>query len=304
MSVFEKARRFVCQNARPLDMARWKFHFEGGSREEVINILLAYQNADGGFGYALEPDNWNPNSTPIAVWTASVILMEIGLWDADHPVIQGMLRYLESGKDFVTGKWCNTVPGNNAHPHAVWWHCDQEYGLPDDNPTVTLCGFILYFANKEMSVYQKAVKIAREAVGEFLKTDRYEMHTLNNYLGLLRYCEKVTDFDLFDLGAFREKLYAAIADTVCREPEKWYTEYVAKPSFFYDLTDRLFEILPARLCQAVADLIAAHQSEDGSWPVTWQWHNAFKEYEISVNWWKASLCVKNLMYLKTCAGQG
>lgn len=76
MKTYKKARQFVYQNARPLDFARWKYHFEGGSREAVLDILSAYQNSDGGFGHALEPDFWNPDSTPTATWMATNILRE------------------------------------------------------------------------------------------------------------------------------------------------------------------------------------------------------------------------------------
>ena len=50
MTTLEKARSFIYRNARPLDLARWQFHFEGGSPEAVLNALSYYQNADGGWG--------------------------------------------------------------------------------------------------------------------------------------------------------------------------------------------------------------------------------------------------------------
>ena len=37
---FERARRFIFRNARPLDFARWRFAFEGGSREDVRNQAI------------------------------------------------------------------------------------------------------------------------------------------------------------------------------------------------------------------------------------------------------------------------
>lgn len=64
MTIFEKTRMFVYRNSRPLDIARWQYHFEDGSKEAVLTALAPYQNEDGGFGHALEPDSWNPNSTP------------------------------------------------------------------------------------------------------------------------------------------------------------------------------------------------------------------------------------------------
>lgn len=56
MEAFEKARKFIYKNARPLDLARWQYHFENGSREAVLQALQVYQNEDGGYGHGLEPD--------------------------------------------------------------------------------------------------------------------------------------------------------------------------------------------------------------------------------------------------------
>jgi hypothetical protein len=62
---YTRARAFLRRNARPLDFARFQYHFENGSQEAVLTALAAYQNPDGGFGHALEPDAWNPNSSPM-----------------------------------------------------------------------------------------------------------------------------------------------------------------------------------------------------------------------------------------------
>ena len=74
---YEKAKNFIYKNARPIDIARWKYLFENGSKEEVITVLMTYQNEDGGFGNALEPDYWNPNSSPVQTWVAMEIIKEI-----------------------------------------------------------------------------------------------------------------------------------------------------------------------------------------------------------------------------------
>lgn len=63
MNTFQKAKKFIYRNAKPLDLARWQYHFENGSMEAVLIALSHYQNDDGGFGHALEADAWNPNSS-------------------------------------------------------------------------------------------------------------------------------------------------------------------------------------------------------------------------------------------------
>lgn len=305
---FEAAKSFVYRNARPLDFALFRYHFEQGDAQEVLHILAGYQNRDGGFGHALEPDNWNPASTPIATWAAARKLRSLGVMDAAHPgmaqtntlqsIVRGILRYLDSGADFADGKWYNTVAGNNDYPHAVWWSCAQDGGEPHDNPTVSLAGFALCYAERGSRLYQKAEQIISKAVASFVEKPVREMHVLKVYLELLSYLEESGRGELVDVTAFQEKLYETIRDDVCKEPEKWYTEYVCKPSAFYDGTERLFAIFDRALCEKEAELMLEQQRPDGAWPVTWQWYTEYKEFEISANWWKSAMIIDNLLYLK------
>lgn len=94
-SDFELTKNWIYRNARHLDLARWRYHVEGGCKTEVLNALFAYQNSDGGFGHALEVDSWNPNSTPIQTAEAIKILQEIDFTDPKNPLIQGILKLRE-----------------------------------------------------------------------------------------------------------------------------------------------------------------------------------------------------------------
>lgn len=89
---------------------------------DVLKVLSFYQNKDGGFGHGLEPDVWNPNSSPIGAWKAMTILNGIGFCEAEHPIIRGILSYLDSGDGFYTAtkQWAYTRPSNNDFPHAIW----------------------------------------------------------------------------------------------------------------------------------------------------------------------------------------
>ncbi len=61
------ARSFILGNARLLDRHRFAFRFEGGRADDVVTALRPYQNADGGFGHALEPDLRGAESEPVPV---------------------------------------------------------------------------------------------------------------------------------------------------------------------------------------------------------------------------------------------
>ena len=142
-SYFE-IRNWLYRNARPLDIARWQYHFENGSKEAVLEALATYQNENGGFEHALEADAWNPNSAPIQTMCATEILREISFSDRQHPIIKGILKYLDSGAEFNGKLWNNTVLSNNDYPHAPWWHTNSKSACHTDyNPTACLAGFAL-----------------------------------------------------------------------------------------------------------------------------------------------------------------
>ena len=65
-AAYNEVRTWIYRNARPLELALWQFDFENGSPERVADMLRFYQNEDGGFGNGVEPDSWNPESSPYA----------------------------------------------------------------------------------------------------------------------------------------------------------------------------------------------------------------------------------------------
>jgi hypothetical protein len=64
-SILESAETFIWNNARLLERHLFAFLFKEGSRQNVIAAVSAYQNEDGGFGNALEPDKRTPSSQPL-----------------------------------------------------------------------------------------------------------------------------------------------------------------------------------------------------------------------------------------------
>jgi len=288
------------RNARPLDLARWQFHFENGSKVHVLTALSSYQNEDGGFGHALEADCWNPNSSPIQTWAATEILREIEFEDRDHPIIVGILKYLDSGADFDGHVWYNTVVTNNDYPHAPWWHTDSESTCHNKyNPTACLAGFGLCYADKGSSLYKKCEKIAAEAVDAYRREGFLEdMHTVACYVRLLEYCKKAKVVDLFDLSELRQKLIKQVKRSITADTSLWATSYVCKPSQFFDSPNSIFYADNKEIADYECEFIVNSRNEEGVWDITWSWNGYPDEWAISKNWWKGSIAVKNMVYLK------
>lgn len=298
MEFFDRARQFVYRNARPLDLARWQYHFEGGSRENVLTALAAYQNADGGFGHAIEPDNWSPYSTPIGTWKAISHLREIGMEDVQQPMMRDILEYLGSGADFADGQWRNTVPGGNEYPHAIWW--EYREGSPSDyNPTASLAGFLLRYAPGDSELYALGSQTAREAVDWYMAQGRYtEQHVLRCFVELWEYVKEADAENVIDIAAFEEKIRADVQAAICHDASKWATEYVCMPSQLITSRKSGFYADNVDAAESECDFIIYSQESDGAYPVTWLWHNDYKEFEIAANWWRSDLIIRHFLYLK------
>ena len=61
--LFSRAREYIKENGRQLDRRLFAYHFEDGPAAGVTDALARYQNHDGGFGNALEPDLRTPASS-------------------------------------------------------------------------------------------------------------------------------------------------------------------------------------------------------------------------------------------------
>ncbi len=298
----KKARDFIYRNARPLDIARWKYLFEDGCKEDVLTALKTYQNEDGGFGHALEPDFWNPDSSPVQTWVATEIVREIDLEDKTHPVIQGILRYLASGKDFDGHTWANTIASNNDYPHAEWWNYDPALE-PSYNPTACLIGFILKFADPESELFTLACTLAKEAYEYFKQNFPMDsMHTVSCFVELYEYMQEGGVHTLIDLAEFKELLRKRIQHVITYDTAKWNVEYVCKPSLFiHSRTSDFFEE-NQEICAYEREFILDSQEPEGVWTITWSWGDYPEQWSISKNWWKSDGIIKNLRYVKMIQG--
>lgn len=173
---FSQIRTWVYRNAREIDLNVWKFHFENGKKEDVVSALSHYQNEDGGFGNALEPDNWNPASTPYVTLYALGLLQRIGMTDTSHPIYKGIFEYLSSEKDLTDYGWRFNVPENNNYPRAPWWNYSEDANKTESiGPTCGLCAFILQNMDKTSSVYKKAETLAKQALDNLLTAKTSEI---------------------------------------------------------------------------------------------------------------------------------
>lgn len=298
-TTFEKGRAFMYRNARPLDLARFQYHFENGSKEAVLNILSYYQNEDGGFGHAVEADCWNPNSIPLHSNTASEIIREIDVMDSQQPVIQGLLKWYESGKHFNGKSWEITVESNNDYPHAPWWHTESVSSCHTDyNGTAQIAGFIARYADKGSDIFKLGVRIANEAIEALSPDEIRDMHTCVCYMRMAELFEKGKATEYIPFDELKEKLHISINKLIVTDTSKW-SGYACQPSCFINSKESEYYLANKEIADYECKHIINTQLADGSWNIGWTWGGNYPdEWAISKNWWKGQWIIQNLLYLK------
>src|SRR5512146_145776 len=92
------AREFLRKQGRPLEQARYCFHFGCTPAVDARTALARYQNKDGGFGRALEPDFRLPASSATATAVGFAHMREIGVLVGDR-LAQTAVRWTQTAFD-------------------------------------------------------------------------------------------------------------------------------------------------------------------------------------------------------------
>ncbi|MEE8045500.1 MAG: hypothetical protein V3T49_01535, partial [Dehalococcoidia bacterium] len=127
---FEKASEFIAKTARPLERAQFDLHFGSGSIDAVLDELQKFQNDDGGFGHAVEPDVRMPHSSPFISSVAFQVIRELSV-PAEHQIVRDGIGYFEHSYDRTIGGWEPIGPQSANYPHARWWEYKPVVGQLD-----------------------------------------------------------------------------------------------------------------------------------------------------------------------------
>ena len=210
------AINFVLQNARPLELVIYKYFFENESNQAVVDELLKFQNSDGGFGNALEPDFFNPNSSPVATNDAIITLFRVNALNRDSNIVKGIVRYLESHDSFDEDKkrWLFAIDSNKDYPHAIWWKKKGD-GISGFNPSISLAAFLICYGNRT-SLYEEIIK---EGFEHLETTEEISGDSLKCFLLTYELLKTNSICDIINLERFKDLLCKAIDHSICKDIE-------------------------------------------------------------------------------------
>lgn len=279
---------YLKEHARPVDLALFHFLFEGEGAETVVQELKEFQNEDGGFGRAIEPDMRLPESSVLGTWMAFQTLKQLNL-SAEHPMIQSALAYFVKTYEPEKLGWSIVPPEVDEHPHAPWWNYKEamaHFGW--GNPGAEILGLFLHY-DFAPELHEPLKAKALERLAQVKPEDFHEV-----------LCFKAL-YELADEG-FRLHLEKPLMDLVKRagstHPEDW-LNYAATPLHFVDSPESPFApLFEADLFQENLAFLR-HQMLDGNhWEPNWSWMGAYDEvWPEAKHEWSSHLTVKNLRLL-------
>lgn len=298
---FTHIENWILRHARPLEAARYARLFQNGKIEDFLVLLAQYQNADGGFGHALEPDSWDPHSTPYTTMKATELMAGIGFTDYSHPLYQGALRYLRSGDGFTAqGGWQFSMPTGNDYPHAPWWtYSEESNGVENLGMSAEIAAFALTACQIDDPLYQKAELIARRALDSLMAGETCGEMGVGGCAMLMPHWMQM---DLpYAANDIERKLKETANASIVRDPARWNT-HVPRPSSAIPSPDAPMYPGNEDAINLELDWLIDTLPEDDLWPIDWSWfdNNAKYpgEFAISEMWWKAWLGIDKLILLR------
>jgi hypothetical protein len=271
MDAVARAAHFFQEHGRDIDRARFAYHFEHRTHDQLLDVLVRYQNADGGFGHGLEPDIEAPDSNPFATELALLICLQAEV-PRDRPLLAGTVAYLERTQD-DDGGW-RFSEAVYAHPLAPWF---QGWQWPNLNPACTIAGLL-----KEIGLGSPALHARADAL--FTRLARLEDVAGDEFYGVRPYAY----YFLPDWEHPQRELYlAGVLWWLIRQHVSG--KLADSEHFFaYVRTLRTYtgRLLPTEIVAERLDQLAAEQAEDGGWPSPCSEH------------WRGWTTVQNLLVLR------
>jgi hypothetical protein len=256
--ILERGTRFIMLHARHLERAIFEYQIFNLFPDHITAILRTYQNADGGFGHALEPDLRCPDSQPLFVEFALRTLYNCGLRDADLTL--KTIGFLEKHSDLEKG-----IPtifsASRCFPRAVHWE-----NFPNEQPSLDRLTSLVGLANWQ-NIQHPWLEQAVEVCLKFITTNDFEdAHTIINAFCLLE--SLATDRDVEHLF---EKLKRDLIKANFFIPDVPIKGYGLTPLDFAPRPDSYCRKLFSnqQIKNHIENLVSAQQ-EDGGWEISWQ----------------------------------
>jgi hypothetical protein len=277
---FDKAKTFIFSHGRKLDQQLFNHHFEAGNLEAVLAELACYQNLDGGFGHALEPDLRTPASSVVATSQAFYVLRELDV-PVHLPMVQRAVTYLLQQYDPQRQVWPIIPPEADDAPHASHWaYQDAEPNFGDFlvNPRFATVGHLYHYAALVPSDF--LAQVTNVVLGYLGKLpEEMDVYDMYSCLGLV----EAKNFPEGERDQVAATLLPIIRRSLVHDQSRWGVDCVKPLTIAPSPNSHVGYSIPPTEIAANLDYEIEHQLADGSWPLGWPcWSVAEQEWKSHV----------------------
>lgn len=281
-----RSREFIKTRSRKLERSLFEYEFESGSIEHVLQELSKFQNEDGGFGNALEPDIRCRESSAIATTVADFITAS-RRWQKrndseSHSIIHSY--------DKTHPGWVKIPKEADNAPRAPWWNYSgspHEWG----NPNAEILGYFYEYSDVVPS------GLLNDLTGYAIPylNERCEWKEMHEMFCFIRLADRLPDTPY---RLISDRLDTFIDNCVIKNQEDR-QGYCAYPLQIIDSPNSRYyekykDVIPQDL-----DGIIDGQEEDGAWAVNWSWGRYEDEWEKAKEEWKGIITLSSLLTLKS-----
>jgi hypothetical protein len=296
---FTRARDFLYSKARPLERAMFAFHFDGGAVDDVLTALIPFQNEDGGFGKALEPDLRTSSSSALATGDGLSILKEVDC-PGEHAIVRKALEYLLSSYDNERNIWRIAPRDTNNYPHAPWWH-DEDGSLNSTFdgfrviPRAKIVGTLHHYADFVPEDWLS--NITEQTVADIEMITPFGSGGGDDLVYALSLAEEAALPEHYRVRVVT-RLRAVVPEVVSKDPADW-GSYCISPLKIVTSPHSPVADLISDAVQEHLDYQIDHQTPEGAWDPVWSWGDFYPDvWPQACQEWQGHLTLATLTTLR------
>lgn len=286
---FSIIERQMFNKARDIDVAIFNGLVDEDSKDFVLDCLTLYVNKDGGFGNALEIDNYNTNSSVYQTYEALRIMDMVGFDSkSENPMLEEIVNrignYLFNRNSLVNGLWNPNVKTNDDFAHNLIYSYTEKF---DAHPTAAILGYLVNLVKPSKVYYKKSLAAINDVI-KYMNNQEVlglnELISFNSLLGSLKKANLLQN----EQKLIENKLLA-MADYY-KDNENY---SVIKMLSNCSLDEHWQEVLDGEL-----DLLVDSRVSHGLWEHKGDWGtNKYAEYDSATLKWIGAESVNNFAIL-------
>lgn len=286
---FSIIERQMFNKARDIDVAIFNGLVDEDSKDFVLDCLTLYVNKDGGFGNALEIDNYNTNSSVYQTYEALRIMDMVGFDSkSENPMLEEIVNrignYLFNRNSLVNGLWNPNVKTNDDFAHNLIYSYTEKF---DAHPTAAILGYLVNLVKPSKVYYKKSLAAISDVI-KYMNNQEVlglnELISFNSLLGSLKKANLLQN----EQKLIENKLLA-MAD-YHKDNENY---SVIKMLSNCSLDEHWQEVLDGEL-----DLLVDSRVSHGLWEHKGDWGtNKYAEYDSATLKWIGAESVNNFAIL-------